>query len=402
MQMKFNKYILLAVFFSVGLANLYAQTESKFTQKQIDSIKSSCDSISGPGKKVIGDGGGGWRSGSNGVLYSGSYPSDPRWQPMAASFTSGSVVKAGLVPPVKPLLELHLRDTQICLGGDGNYYMTGSSGDNIWAYAAGAELWKSSDLKNWKYIGLVWSIEKEGTWEKKWQDLHGKPARALWAPEIHYVKNNYFICLSMPPGGIAILKSATGKPEGPYVHATTVKDKPFVGGIDPTLFQDDDGKVYFTYSSGTRIALMKDDMSDIAEPFHQIVLSNPDHDPKHHGERCPGRGANDLGTEGAVLFKANGKYYLGAADNYEGRYSSCVAVADNIYGPYRDRHETIPCGGGTGFFKDKQGNWWCSYFGNDSQSPWREKPGIVKVDFEANGKIVVSKKQPFVDDPKWK
>lgn len=371
-----------------------AQDNTNFTPEQIEAIRTSCDSISGPGKPVIGDGSGGWRSGSNGVMYSGAYPADPRWTPMPASFSSGSVVKKGLLPPIKPLLELHLRDTRICLGGDGYYYMTGSSGDNIWAYAAGLELWKSKDLKNWSYMGLVWSIEKDGTWEKKWQNLHGKPARALWAPEIHYVKGNYFVVLSMPPGGISILKSTTGRAEGPYIHATTVTDKPFVNGIDPTLFQDDDGQVYFTWSNASRIARMKDDMTDFAEPFHQIVLSNPDHDSTHHSAKCMTRGSNDLGHEGAVLFKANGKYYLGAADDYEGRYSSCVAMSDNIYGPYRDRHETVPCGGGTGFFKDKQGNWWCSYFGNDNQSSFREKPGIVKVVFDKDGKIIVASDQP--------
>lgn len=397
-----KKYFFLAVgLFLTSNSTLFAQNGLRFSAKSIDSIKASCDSISGAGKKVVGNGGGGWRSGSNGVMYNGAYPADSRWKPMPASFTTGSVIKDGLLPPIKPLLELHLRDTQICLGGDGYYYMTGSSGDNIWAYAAGVELWRSKDLKKWTYIGLVWRIEKDGTWEKKWQDLHGKPARALWAPEIHYVKGNYFICFSMPPTGISILKSSTGKPEGPYIKATAITDRPFTNGIDPTLFQDDDGKVYFTYAGANRIALMKDDMSDIAEPYHPVVLQNPDHDPAHHAARCAGRGMNDFGTEGAILFKANGRYYIGAADDYEGRYSSCVAVSDSIFGPYHNRQETVPCGGGTGFFKDTHGNWWCSYFGNDSQSPWREKPGIVKVDFDQQGKISVSKHQPFVDDPYW-
>lgn len=397
------KAITLSLALTFGaVCGLFAQTGTNFTARQIDSIKASCDSLSGPGKPVTGDGHGGWRSGSDGIMYSGPYPVDSRWKPMAASFTSGAVIKDGLLPSIKPLLELHLRDTQMCLGGDGYYYMCGSSGDNIWAYAAGAELWWSKDLKKWEYLGLVWSIEKDGTWEKKWSNLHGKPARALWAPEIHYLKGNYYICFSMPPTGISILKSATGKATGPYVKATTITDKPFVNGIDPTLFQDDDGKVYFTYAGGNRIALMKDDLSDIAEPYHAIVLENPDHDPTHHAARCEKRGMNDFGTEGAVLFKANGKYYLGAADDYQGRYSSCVGVADNIFGPYRNRQETVPCGGGTGFFKDKNGNWWCTYFGNDSQSPWREKPGIVRVEFAPDGKISVSRHQPFVDDPNWK
>ncbi len=381
--------------------NFFAQTKTVFTSEQIEAIKASCSGISGVGRSVVGNGGGGWRSGSDGIQYNGPYPL-PNYKSLAANKTSGSVITHGLLPPIKPLLELHLRDAVICLGGDGNYYLTGSSGDNIWAYAEGVELWKSPDLKTWTYLGLVWSIEKEGIWEKQWQDLHGKPARALWAPEIHYIKGNYFICFSMPPSGISILKSSSGRPEGPYVHATTIVDKPFVNGIDPTLFQDDDGKVYFTYSGGNRIALMKDDLSDIAEPFHQIVLENPDHDSTHHSTKCMKRGSNDFGHEGAVLFKANGKYYLGAADEYEGRYSSCMAVSNTVFGPYYNRHESVPCGGGTNFFKDKKGNWWGCFFGNDDQSPWREKPGIVKIDFDKNAKIVVAQNQPFVDDPKWK
>lgn len=66
-----------------------------------------------------------------------------------------------MVPPIKPAWELHLRDGVVTLGGDGNYYLTGSSGDNIWAWAEGIELWKSADLHNWEYLGLVWDIDKE-------------------------------------------------------------------------------------------------------------------------------------------------------------------------------------------------------------------------------------------------
>ncbi|MEO6548989.1 MAG: family 43 glycosylhydrolase [Ferruginibacter sp.] len=387
------RLLLILVLFFLS-ASSFGQT--RFTQQQIDSVLSIGSGLSGAGETVIGSGVGGWRSGSNGVMYSGSSPK-PEWTKMDSGKFSGSVITNGLLPPIKPLLELHLRDAVICVGGDGNYYLTGSAGDNIWAWAEGVELWKSADLKTWTYVGLVWSIEKEGAWEKQWQDLHGKPARALWAPELHYVKGNYFICLSMPPHGISILKSVTGRPEGPYVHATTVTDKPFVDGIDPTLFQDDDGKVYFTWSGGTRIAMMKDDLSDFAEPFHNIVLQNPDHDSAHHSAKCMKRGSNDLGHEGAVLFKANGKYYLGAADEYEGRYSTCIAEADNIYGPYTNRYESVPCGGGGNFFKDKKGNWWATFFGNDDQSPWREKPGIVKIEYDGAGKIIVAKDQQIIN-----
>ena len=65
--------------------------------------------------------------------------------------------------------------------------------------------------------------------------------------------------------------------------------------------------------------------------------------------------------------------------------------------PIEKRHESIPCGGGTGFFKDKEGNWWCSYFGNDSQSHFREKIGFIRADFTSDGLVYPAKEQPFVD-----
>jgi len=346
--------------------------------------------ISGPGEPWSGQGDtGGWRSGSEGVV--------------GVRQATGSAVTEGLLPPIKPLLKLHIRDTVICLGGDGNYYMTGSTGDNIWAFNDGVELWRSPDLKKWDYVGLVWDVMKEGTWEKTPRDLHGKPTVAIWAPEIHYLKklNTYVIVLSMAPAGITLLKSTTGKPEGPYVNPVPDGKPLRSGGIDPTIFEDDDGKVYFTYSGGGVISLLKDDLSGFADT-RTVALLNPDHNPAHHADKVVKRGMNGFGHEGAVLFKANGKYYHGAVDDYEGRYSSCVAIADNIWGPYDHWHETVPCGGGTDFFEDKEGNWWCAFFGNDNAAPWREMPGIVRVEFGPDGKISVAKKQPFVDDPKWK
>ena len=315
-------------------------------QEQIEWAK-QFSGVSGPGMPVEGDGRGGWRSGTEGVVYYGNHPR-PEYQEGNLRMCTGSAVEKGLVPPIKPAWELHLRDGVVTLGGDGNYYLTGSSGDNIWAWAEGIELWKSADLHNWEYLGLVWDIDKEADdWVKAWRKHPKRAVRAVWAPEIHYIKGNYFICFSMCPDGIGILKSSTGKPEGPYVNAFTI-DRPIVEGIDATLFEDEDGKVYFTYGKATEIALLKDDMSGLAEPFRKVVLTEPDHNPDHHAKKCVGRGMNDLGHEGAVLFKRNGKYYLGAADNYEGRYSTCLAISDNVYGPYQKRHESIPCGGGTG------------------------------------------------------
>jgi beta-xylosidase len=305
---------------------------------------------------------------------------------------TAAAVANGLIPNLKPLIpDTQLRDTIVILGGDGNYYLTGSSGADIWDFNDGIELWRSADLKKWDYDGEVWSFDKDGTWEKDWR-WHRHAVRAIWAPEIHYIKrlNNYFLTISMPPGNRGILKSSTGKPEGPYVNALA-NDGYFKKDIDATLFEDDDGKVYFTCVGAGHIWLMNDDLSAYVGEPHSVIFEKP----------ADGSWTrNSVAQEGASLFKRNGIYYLGGAAFYKGRYSSVVAMSTNIFGPYHDWHEAVPCGGGTDYFKDKEGNWWDAFFGNDNQAPFREKPAIVEVDFDKDGKIIVAKNQPaFVLQP---
>lgn len=330
-------------------------------------------------------------------------PSPRWWKLNKDSDKLGSAVKEGLIPDIQPLFHAQIRDAVVCVGGDGRYYLTGSSGDDIWHFNDGVELWVSEDLKKWDYMGLVWSFEEDATWQKEWL-FHKKAVRALWAPEIHYVKGNYFITLSMPPGCRGLLKSATGKPEGPYINALA-NDAKWDKDIDGSLFEDEDGAVYFVYGGGW-IARMKDDMSGLAEEPVKPFLIDPDTIPSHHAQTClERRHCLDIGREGAFLFKRNGIYYLTAADSYEGRYSSMVAMSKSIYGPYQWRHEAVPCGGGTSYFKDHEGNWWCTYFGNDNQSPFKEMPAMVKVDFLPNGMIIPAKEQPLLDSGRseaWK
>ena len=376
-------------------AQIQIWASKEFSTSTIDSVLASGSGISGPGKPVKGAFFGGhvgfWKLDLDVTIEN------------RAQYADGSVITKGFIPNIKPVWDVNMRDAVIILGGDGNYYLTGSTGRNIWKYNDGVEIYRSKDLKKWDYLGLVWSIEKSGGWEKQWRMRHGMPVRAIWAPELHYIHKNYFICLSMPPGGISILRSTTGKPEGPYIHATNPK-KPLMGGIGPipasflidaTLFEDEDGKVYFTQGPANLIARMKDDLSDFAEPLRPIVLLNPDTVSTNHISNCKKNyNCKDLGFEGATLFKRNGIYYLGSTDKYNDRYSMMMATSNNVYGPYTGRYEAVPCNGGTNFFKAKNGDWFTCFFGDDKQAPWREKPGIIKIEFDTAGKISVAKKQP--------
>jgi beta-xylosidase len=160
--------------------------------------------------------------------------------------------------------------------------------------------------------------------------------------------------------------------------------------IDASLFQDDDGTVYFLWHSG-KIARMKPDLSGLAEPYRWLRTTVPDPNPKHHSSLCRGIfGTNSydhVGFEGMFLFKAAGRYYLDCSEQYEGRYSCMIATSTNLFGPYGERYEALPHAGHNMFFKDNQGRWWSSYFGSDGSAPWRERAGLFPIEFDAEGRV---------------
>ncbi len=97
----------------------------------------------------------------------------------------------------------------------------------------------------WEPLGLVWEIDRHGTWHKE-RDPEGN--LALWAPEIHYLKDIFWLTYSLswrfpnrPRGRCGLLRSESGRAEGPYVDVAT---GPLTSDIDASLFQDD-GAVYW-------------------------------------------------------------------------------------------------------------------------------------------------------------
>jgi len=274
---------------------------------------------------------------------------------------------------LKPLFDYPVRDTCICLGPDGTYYLTGTTGHPAWWVTnEGIRMWKSKDLKNWEPMGLVWSFEKDATWQKGKTEKDGKVRRAIWAPEVHYVKGNFYFAYCVNYGGTGILRSTTSKPEGPYEDIK--KDGPLTANIDASLFADDDGKVYFLWQNGM-IARMKDDMSGLAEQQKLLKPSNAKH----------------VGFEGAAMAKINGRYHLICAEfnkrDGASTYDCMSASADNIYGPYGEAYLAVPHGGHNMLFKDVKGQWWSTLFGNDDKAPFKERPAILQILVNDAGRI---------------
>ncbi len=252
-----------------------------------------------------------------------------------------------------------IRDTQIEAGPDGYYYLTGTtkaSSDH-----QGIELWRSHSLDDFEYIGLVWQPDlDQNLWYN--QQKNGQ-TRAFWAPEIHFVRNNYYITFSLQFGGTVLLKSTSGRGEGPYEMVGQMTSDL----IDSSLFEDDDGTVYFVWQDG-RIARMKEDMTGFAEEAQLLTDANRE----------------VVGYEGVFIVKIDGKYVLGAASwngdiRVDGTYDLMCAVSDQLYGPYSPRKVAVPHGGHGTIFKAFDGQWYSTLFGNDRTAPYRKRPGIIKV-----------------------
>ena len=272
------------------------------------------------------------------------------------------------VPDVKPLFDFPVRDTSVCLGPDGNYYMTGTTGHPTWWKTNdGIRVWKSKDLVTWEPLGFVWSFAKDATWQKLRDEK-----RAIWAPELHYFKGTFWIAYCVNTGGTGILRSKTGKADGPYEDMKP--DGPLTGGIDASLFDDDDGKIYFVWQNG-QIARLKDDLTGLAEEPRLLKPANAAH----------------VGFEGAFLTKIGGRYHLIGAEFNERQgqkeYDCMAASSDSVYGPYGSRYLAIPCGGHNVLFKDAEGKWWSTFFGNDPLAPFRERPALLRIHVNDSGEI---------------
>lgn len=304
-------------------------------------------------------------------------------QTYGGQYIDVGIVEAAGPLPVRQLFDFPVRDTSICVGPDNAYYLTGTTGestggpedrDGWWYVNRGIRVWRSTNLTNWTLLGRVWTFEKNATWQKARTDEKGVTRRAIWAPEIHYLKGTFWLAYCVNYQGTGLLRSTTGKAEGPYVDVRP--EGPITDEIDASLFEDDDGKVYFVFQNG-KIARLKDDLTGLAETPRLLKPANAPH----------------VGFEGAFLTKIGGRYQLVCAEFNRrlgtSTYDCMVASSENVYGPYGNRYLAIAHAGHNMFFRDIQGRWWATFFGNDPRAPWRERPGLLPIEWGPDGKVQV-------------
>lgn len=177
-----------------------------------------------------------------------------------------------------------------------------------------------------------------------------------------------------------------------------------IGMIDPDLFVDDDGRLYFYYgcSNVNPIQAVELDTKTLNPIGKPVAVINSDK--KKYGWERSGD-YNEVGNnpwiEGAWMTKHDGKYYLqyaGPGTEYKS-YSDAVYVADKPLGPFKlaghnpasYKPEGFIAGAGhSSTFQDKYGNYWhISSMTISVKHMFERRLGLFPTFFDKDGEMYV-------------
>ena len=226
-----------------------------------------------------------------------------------------------------PIIKGGYPDPSICRVGE-DYFIVNSS----FEYFPGLPIHHSKDLANWNLIGHGLHRKEQCTGRKNLADVQSNGG--IHAPTIRYHNGKFYIITTNvyqpkkdePSQMINFIITATN-PEGPWSNPIIVEGAP---GIDPDIFFDDDGKIYFTGTHSPE----NPNFSGEGEIWIQELDSSSF---QLKGERhflwrgaCQGTWA-----EGPHIYKKEGWYYLLIAEGGTGfNHAVMIAASNNITGPY--------------------------------------------------------------------
>ncbi len=251
-------------------------------------------------------------------------------------------------------------DPSICRVGD-NYYIVNST----FEYFPGITVFHSKDLINWTQIGYCITRNEQIELCKANPNCYG-----LYAPVIRYADGIFYvICTNVSDGktgGNFIVSSK--EPAGEWSDPVFL-DTP---GIDPSLFFDDDGKVYYT---GSHEGICLCEINPVTgERLSEITYI--------------WEGTGGCFPEGPHIYKKDGWYYLMISEGGT-EYCHMVTMARSrtITGPYeayeknpvltnRSLNTQIKAVGHADLVQDQHGYWWAVCLGIRPNSyPYRHNLG---------------------------
>ncbi|KAL5341386.1 glycosyl hydrolase [Aspergillus crustosus] len=260
-----------------------------------------------------------------------------------------------------------------CIRVGDTFYMANSS----FQFFPGIPIHKSKDLINWEIIGNAINrpsqLDLTPATTKVNNASRGETfTGGVYAPTLRHHNGVFYIVCTMLTGTTDMQPSEDFQPSNFIVTATNLEDPSSYSnliyfdfyGIDPSLFFEDDGRVYVqgSWIHGYR----KTPATVIRQAEIDLVTGKLFPEPVDIWGGYTGKV-----PEGPHIYKKDGWYYLLIAEwGTHGRHKITIARAKDIWGPY-ETYENNPvltaegssglvqCVGHGDLFQDAGGHWWC-------------------------------------------
>lgn len=219
-----------------------------------------------------------------------------------------------------PVIDQSAADPTVIFANDGYFYLY-ATGGNVPVY-------RSKDLVEWKYIGSAFTAQTR----PNWKPMKG---RAIWAPEIRFIKGQYVLYYSWAIWGqqdeCHIGVATADSPEGPFTdHGCLINGKEI--GVRNSIDQfyiEEDGKKYMFWGSFNGIYVTELTEDGLA------VKRNMDGNPLLLKKVCGSK------FEATCIYKKGNYYYLFASvgsccDGINSTYRTVVGRSKDLLGPYLD------------------------------------------------------------------
>lgn len=261
-----------------------------------------------------------------------------------------------------PILAGFHPDPSVVRAGD-RFYLVNSS----FSYFPGIPVFESADLVHWKQIGHV--IDRPSQ-----LDFDGLGmSRGVFAPTIEFHDGTFYVVNTAVDSGGNFIATAKD-PAGPWSAPIWLKT---IGGIDPSLFFDDDGKVYLLNNDVPEGAPLYDGHRAIWLQELDLRSSTPVGPRKVLLNGGVNLSTKPIWIEGPHLYKRDGWYYLVCAEGGTGpQHSQVVSRSRSVWGPFEpyagnpiltqrdlspDRPDAITNAGHADLVEAPDGNWWAVF-----------------------------------------
>lgn len=241
-------------------------------------------------------------------------------------------------------------DPSIARVGD-DYYLVNSS----FEYFPGLPLFHSRDLVNWAPIGYALTRASQLA-------LDGiESSQGIYAPTLRYHGGTFYLITTNVSGSGHFFVTAQDV-AGPWSEPIFIDDPG--GGIDPSLFFDDDGTVYYTrHGQGEQGGIFQAEINVATGELASAPI-----------EIWSGTGG--VWPEGPHLYKIAGVYYLMIAEGGTSYgHMETIARSESPWGPFEPYGENpilshgdlaaqpIQATGHADLFEDQNGSWWVVFLG---------------------------------------